>query len=101
MLAAVVFGGTAVLWDSPAHAQRHGYRQWGSHSGYYGNHRSNAIWHGPSVHFDRSYHPTTRHWTPYRGWHTHGHFHYRLHYVPGHFDRRHNDHIHLNPRFHW
>jgi hypothetical protein len=53
-------------------AQAHDYG-WG---GYY---------HGPSVHYHRTYHADYLHWTPYRGWHTHGHYHVTPHYVPGHF----------------
>lgn len=79
-----------------------GYGYSGSYGGYgLGNGFGSArIYHGPSVHYDRVYHPTTTHWTPRRGWHTHGHYDLVPHYVPGHFDRIHRDHIHLNPRFH-
>ena len=48
---------------------------------YYGS----PIYHGPSVHYDRVYHPTRLHWTPGRGLHTHGHFDRVPHFVPGHF----------------
>jgi hypothetical protein len=78
-----------------------GYR--GHHARYYGGHgchRTAPAWHGPSMHYDRVYHPTYRHWTPQRGLHTHGHYDYAPHYVPGHYDRWHNGHIDLNPRFH-
>jgi hypothetical protein len=46
------------------------------------------------------YHPDYSHWTPYRGWHSHGHEHVVPHYLPGHFDGWHGDHIDLNPYFH-
>jgi hypothetical protein len=49
---------------------------WHGHFGHY---------HGPSLHYHKVYHPTTLHWTPYRGWHTHGHYHVVPHYTPGHF----------------
>ncbi len=104
LAAAVVFVGAALLWDSPAYAQHcgNGYgSHYGGNYGGHGYHRSHSVWHGPSVHYDRVYHPTSRHWTPYRGWHTHGHYDYVPHYVPGHFDRWHNGHIDLNPRYHW
>ncbi len=106
---AVVFGGTALLWDSPAYAQDCGYGYRGHHGSYHGGHsyyrghsyhRSHPTWHGPSVHYDRYYHPTYRHWTRHRGWHSHGHYDYVPHHVPGHYDRCHNGHIDLNPRFH-
>ncbi len=58
------------------------------------------IYHRPSVHYHRVYHPTRSHWTPGRGWHTHGHIDYVPHYVPGHFDHHHHNHIDLNPHFH-
>jgi hypothetical protein len=58
------------------------------------------IYHAPSVHYHRVYHPEYSHWTPHRGLHTHGHYDYVPHYTPGHFDRYHRDHIDLNPHFH-
>jgi hypothetical protein len=58
------------------------------------------VYHAPSVHYHRVYHPEYSHWTPYRGWHTHGHYDHVPHYVPGHFDRYHRDHIDVNPHFH-
>ena len=84
---------------------------YGSLYGHYGQHRHHAghhhrrrhsgpIYHPPSVHYDRVYHPEYYHWTPGRGLHTHGHYDYVPHYVPGHFDRLHGDHIDLNPHFH-
>jgi len=66
----------------------------------YGRYNSAPIYHGPSVHYDRVYHPTTTHWTPRRGVHTHGHYDVVPHYTPGHFDRLHGNHIDLNPRYH-
>jgi hypothetical protein len=42
-------------------------------------------YHAPSVHFHRTYHPDFYHWTPSRGFHSHGHFHVEPHYTPGHF----------------
>jgi hypothetical protein len=61
---------------------------------------SGPIYHPPSVHYHRVYHPTRTHWTPGRGWHTHGHFDHVPHYTPGHFDHLHGNHIDLNPHFH-
>src|SRR5688572_9254323 len=57
-----------------------------SHRGY---RSSGPIWHGPSVHYDSYYHHDYSHWTPGRGWHSHGHYHTVPHYTPGHFDYRH------------
>lgn len=62
--------------------------------------RSGRIYHGPSIQYDRVYHPDRLHWTPRRGLHTHGHTHVVPRYVPGHFDTRHRGHIHGNPRYH-
>ena len=72
----------------------------GYHVGHHHQHRSGPIYHAPSVHHDPVYHPEYLHWTPGRGVHTHGHYDYVPHYVPGHFDRRHGNHIDLNPHFH-
>ena len=71
------------------------YRGYGQSYGYNG-----PIYHAPSVHYDRVYHPTTSHWTPWRGWHTHGHYDYVPHYTPGHYDYHHGNHIDANPHFH-
>jgi len=82
---------------------------YGGHGGGYGGYgggygggcnTSRPIWHGPSVHYDRVYHPTRVHWTPRRGLHTHGHYDYVPHFVPGHYDFLHGNHIHTNPRYH-
>ena len=77
-----------------------GHSHGGGYGGYGGYGFTSPIWHGSSVHLDRVYHPTRTHWTPSRGWHTHGHFDYVPHYVPGHFDTFHNGHIHTNPWYH-
>jgi hypothetical protein len=74
------------------HGHSHGYRS----SGY----RSGPIYHGPSLHYDSVYHHEYSHWTPYRGWHSHGHYDLVPHYTPGHFDYQHRGHIHTNPWFH-
>ncbi|HEY8505139.1 MAG TPA: hypothetical protein VIL46_11195 [Gemmataceae bacterium] len=58
------------------------------------------LYHPPSVHYDRVYHPTRTHWTPLRGWHTHGHYDVVPHYTPGHFDTLHNGHVDPNPHYH-
>src|SRR5688572_161651 len=80
------------------------YRHRPTRGGYYSNHyyrpRSAPIYHAPSVHYDRVYHHEYSHWTPHRGWHSHGHYDAVPHYVPGHFDRLHGNHIDLNPHFH-
>jgi hypothetical protein len=76
--------------------------------GVYGHHRHHAhsynrsgpIYHGPSVHYDTYYHHEYSHWTPWRGWHSHGHYDTVPHYTPGHFDYQHGNHIHVNPWFH-
>lgn len=61
---------------------------------------SGPIYHGPSLHFDTYYHHDYYHWTPWRGWHSHGHTHTVPHFTPGHFDYKHGNHIHVNPWFH-
>jgi hypothetical protein len=82
--------GPSYAYYGPRYGVRHG-----------GHHRnSGPIYHAPSVHYDPVYHAEYYHWTPGRGVHTHGHYDYVPHYVPGHFDRRHHDHIDLNPHFH-
>jgi hypothetical protein len=75
----------------------------GGYSGGYWNGGYNftkPIYHQPSLHFHRVYHPTRLHWTPNRGWHTHGHVDIVPHFTPGHYDTYHNGHIHANPWFH-
>ena len=57
------------------------------------------VYHAPSLHYDRVYHADYGHWTPGRGYHTHGHTHVVPHYTPGHIDYQHGNHIHGNPRF--
>jgi hypothetical protein len=44
---------------------------------------------GPSLHYDRVYHPEYSHWTPRSGWHTHGHYDLVPHVTPGrhYYDR--------------
>ncbi len=80
VLAVVVAAGLATA--QPAQAQ------WG------------PVWHPGSTHYHRVYHPTRVHWTPGRGWHTHGHYDYVPHRTQGHFDLYHNGHMHLNPNHH-
>ncbi len=70
------------------------------HPSYYANQRSGPIYHAPSVHYHSQYHHEYSHWTPYRGWHSHGHYDAVPHYTPGHFDYKHGNHIHGNPYFH-
>jgi hypothetical protein len=72
----------------------------GYYSSYYFSPRSAPIYHPPSVHYDHVYHPDYSHWTPYQGWHSHGHYHAVPHFVPGHIDRWHGNHIDVNPYFH-
>ena len=70
-------------------------------SGYGGYGRSSVpVYHPPSVHTDRVFHPTRTHWSLLRGVHTHGHYDNVPHYTPGHFDRGHNGHIDPNPYYH-
>lgn len=70
-------------------------------SGRYGSRWNRGpVYHAPSVHYDEVYHETYRHWTPFRGWHSHGHVDVVPHYVPGHFDYRHGRHVHGNPHYH-
>jgi hypothetical protein len=40
-------------------------------------------YHAPSVHYDRTYHADSYHWTPRRGLHAHGHYDNAPHYTPG------------------
>jgi len=79
----------------------YGYGGYGGYGGGfgYGCYRG-PIYHAPSVHFDRQYHVDYQHWTPGRGFHTHGHYHNVPHYTPGHFDTAHGNHIHGNPWYH-
>jgi hypothetical protein len=62
--------------------------------------RRAPVYHGPSVHYDSYYHPEYYHWTPGQGVHSHGHYDVVPHYVPGHVDRWHGNHIDLNPHYH-
>lgn len=78
----------------------HGYSSYagfgyGGYGGYNG-----PVYHAPSVHLDSVYHPEYSHWTPGRGFHTHGHYDLVPHYTPGHFDYQHGNHVHTNPWFH-
>lgn len=68
--------------------------------GYYGGGYTAPVYHGPSVHYDRVFHPTYTHWTPGGGVHSHGHYDTVPHYTPGHFDTLHNGHVHGNPWYH-
>jgi len=79
----------------------------GGYNGGYGqqqnhghNHGSGPVYHGPSVHYDRVYHPTGIGFSLFRGIYTTGHYDAVPHYVPGHVDYRHGNHIHGNPRYH-
>lgn len=87
---------TAEAGHGYGHGHGHSHRGWG---GGYGGSRG-TVYHAPSVHIDRRYHADYSHWTPGRGYHTHGHIDYVPHYVPGHRDFRHGNHVHANPRFH-
>ena len=91
-LAVIVTVGAITLANTSQAKAQYGY--------YRGFGPTGPVYHGPSVHYDRVYHPTRTHWTPYRGLHTHGHFDYVPHYSPGHYDRLHNGHLHRNPYFH-
>src|SRR5688572_5301283 len=79
-------------WGHAGHGHSHGY--------YRGGYGSGPIYHGPSLHYDRVYHHEYSHWTPRRGWHSHGHYDHVPHYTPGHVDYYHRGHIHTNPWFH-
>jgi hypothetical protein len=100
-LAAFTFVGFAAADAEAAGGRRvavsfgYGPRHVGYGYGYHG-----PIYHPPSVHYHKVYHPEYSHWTPWRGWHTHGHYDRVPHYTPGHFDYHHGDHIDLNPHFH-
>jgi hypothetical protein len=112
---ALALGAASLFAPSEASAQwgvyigSGNYGSYGGYSGYggyrsYSNYGSNygyngPIYHAPSVHYDRVPH-TVPHWTPGRGWHTHTHIDVVPHYVPGHFDHLHGDHIHKNPNYH-
>lgn len=101
-LAGLLAVGFSLIDSSIASAQSYRFGQYGrSYSGYrYPARQSGPIYHAPSVHSDRVYHPTRTHWTPFRGVHTHGHYDVVPHYVPGHIDIRHRGHVHPNPRYH-
>jgi|GEM_PF-2353107 len=109
----VVLGAVSLFTPDEASAQWGGYGNYGNY-GSYGNYGGNGgyqynayrynsyngpVYHQPSVHYDRVYH-TVPHWTPGRGLHTHTHIDVVPHYVPGHYDRAHGNHIHKNPNFH-
>jgi hypothetical protein len=84
-------------WGGHRHGHYHGGgRVWRS----YGRPWGGSVYHGPSVHYDPVWHHEYNHWTPRRGWHSHGHFDAVPHYVPGHFDYHHFDHIDPNPWYH-
>jgi hypothetical protein len=94
------YGGAYGSYRSTYNAQPNFYNAqpsfgYGGYGGYNG-----PVYHAPSLHYDRVYHPTYSHWTPSRGFHTHGHTHIVPHYTPGHFDYQHGNHIHGNPAFH-
>jgi hypothetical protein len=73
----------------------------GSGYGYSGSQGySGPVYDPPSVHYDRVYHPTTTHWTPFRGRHTHGHFDVVPHYTPGHLDYQNGPYVQPNPYYH-
>lgn len=74
---------------------------YGGQGNYGGYGRSNVpVYDPPSVHIDRTFHPTRTHWTPLRGVHTDGHSDNVPRYTPGHYDRGHNGHIDPNPAYH-
>jgi len=83
-------------------AQAQHYNPYSSGSAPYssGYNPSGPAYHQPSVHVDRVYHAETRHWTPFRGLHTHGHYDSVPHYTPGHFDKLHGGHVDPNPNYH-
>ena len=54
----------------------------------------------PAVHFDRVYHPTTSHWTPSRGYHTHGHYDSVPHFTPRYNGGGYGNHNHINHGHH-
>jgi hypothetical protein len=72
----------------------------GGFSGGYSGGYNGPVYHQPSVHYDRVFHPTRTHWTPGRGLHTHGHYDLVPHYTPGHYDYQHGNHVHPNPNYH-
>jgi hypothetical protein len=110
LVALAVVGGAVLLCDSTAYARdcHSGYGSYHSGSSYYRSshygslrsHRSHSLYHAPSVHYDRVYHPTFSHYTRSRGYHSHGHYDRVPHYVPGHYDRYHRGHIDLNSWYH-
>lgn len=101
VMASVLALGLALTNPSESSAQGwgfghgHGHGHFGGFGGF-----ATPVYHPPSFHFDTIYHHDYYHWTPLRGWHSHGHFHTVPHFVPGHFDTFHNGHFHLNPFFH-
>jgi len=108
----LALAGALVLMSSSAMAQGYsgsygsgygnysGSRNYGNRSSYYRGRSNGPIYHSPSMHYDRVYHPEYQHWTPNRGWHTHGHYDLVPHYTPGHFDYKHRGHVHGNPHYH-
>jgi hypothetical protein len=48
--------------------------------------RGHYDYHPGGVHYDRVYHPEYSHWTPFQGFHTHGHYDVTPHATPGHYD---------------
>jgi hypothetical protein len=87
-LAAIVAAGAASFATASTAKAEYGYDR--------GCGWTRPVYHGPSVHYDRVYHPTRTHWTPQRGWHSPGHYDY----VPGHYDYLHNRHVHGNRHYH-
>lgn len=63
------------------------YGGYGGYSGYRGH--NHTTYHAPSVHYHKQFHGYS-HWTPSRGYHSHGHYDYVPHYVPGHVHNRHH-----------
>ena len=118
-----VLAGTVALGAATLFTPGEASAQWGGYGGYgnsnygirsYGNYGNNGyqynayrynsyyngpVYHAPSMHYDRVYH-TTPHSTPGRGFHTHPLVDSVPHFVPGHFDRAHGNHVHGNPHFH-
>lgn len=90
----IAFAAIAVIGLSfaaqPASAQwGSGYGGYGGYGGGYGGYGSGyggysqGGYHSPSMHYDRQFHGSS-HWTPFRGYHSHGHYDNVPHYVPGH-----------------
>jgi len=90
----------ALLAVAAGNASAQHYHSQGGYSGYSNGYNQGPVYHAPSVHYDRVFHPEYTHWTPFRGVHTHGHYDAVPHVTPGHFDYQYGNTIVPNRHFH-